>query len=91
MSTRRRNEGLFGVDAWIDEALASDDAESDAQVAAKRANRGSSSFECPPISGMRARLQSDLRELSPVLEADSTELSDWFEHFQPSLRYASKR
>lgn len=91
MSARRRHEGLFGVNAWIEEALASEDAASDALIAEKRANRDSYSFECPPISGTRARMPSELRELSPVLEADSAELNDWFEAFQPSLRYASKR
>jgi hypothetical protein len=95
MSTRARQEvlfeGLFIVDAWIEEALASQDAESDALVAAKRANRDSYSFENPPISGTRARILSDLKELSPMLEAESPELIDWLESFQPSLRYVSKR
>ena len=92
MSTRRRHEQLFLVDAWIEEALASEDAESDALVAAKRANRDSYSFENPPISGTRARMLSELKELSPLLEESETpELFDWLDSFQPSLRYVSKR
>lgn len=90
MSTRRRNEGLFVVNAWIEEALDSEDSISDALVAAKRANRDSYSFDEPPLSGTRARVLSDLKELSPVLEAESAELSDWLDQFQPSLRYCSR-
>jgi hypothetical protein len=91
MSTRRRNEGLFVVNAWIEEALASEDAESDVLVAAKRANRDSYSFENPPISGTRTRMPSELKELSPMLESENPELVDWLEWFQPSLRYVPKR
>jgi hypothetical protein len=77
MSMRRRHEESFLVNSWIEEALASEDAESDAKVVAKRATRDSYSYDRPLLSAtldvpVRYPILSDLKELCPLLEAETS-------------------
>jgi hypothetical protein len=39
----------------------------------------------------RAEQPSELKELSPLLESESTEIAEWLSAFEPSLRYSSRR
>lgn len=77
MPMRRRREESFLVNAWIEEALASEDAESDAKLAAKRSNRDSYSYDRPLLTAaldlpVRYPILSDLKELCPLLEAETS-------------------
>lgn len=80
----RRNEALFLVDSWIEEALASHDAVSDAKVLDKRPARDSYAYDRPLLSAAmsvppRAALMSDLSELCPLLEGDELEPAQFFD------------
>jgi hypothetical protein len=93
MALRRRNEGLALVNSWIEEALFSDDAVNNTGIIAKRAGRDSYSQERPLLSLSlvpAAQRPSELKELSPLLERDETELTEWLGAFEPSLRYCAR-
>ena len=81
----RRNQALFLVESWIEEALASDSSESDTRVIAKRPPRDSYTHDRPLLSTGIRRLPprdgrpSDLNELSPLLEGDESEAAHFFD------------
>lgn len=94
MALRRRNEGLALVDSWIEEALFSDDSVSNTGIIAKRVGRDSYTQDRPLLSLSlvpHTEHPSELKELSPILESESAELTEWLNAFEPSLRYGSQR